>query len=244
MEADLSKLIKLLIKNSLNKYLILLVLVFSHAAIAAESPKGGVLLVVGDSLSAAHGLAREKGWVSLMNQRVIELGYPLVIVNKSVSGATTQNGVDHLPEWLEEVHPTHVLLALGSNDGLRGLYLPMMKKNLEKMIMISQKKGAQVILVGFMIPPNHGPDYSEAFKKIFPAVAKEQDLPFVPFLLEGMATDKKFFQDDALHPNEVAQPILLENVWKILEPIIKPSSNISFGLNRNKYIITEFNRCI
>lgn len=205
----------------LKKCLLISVLLLASIAKAAV-PAGDTLLVVGDSLSAGHGLPPEKDWVSLLNQRMLELGYPMVVVNKSFSGATTQNGVDRLPGWLKEVHPTRVLLALGSNDGLRGLSIPLMKKNLEKMIQVSEQEGAKVILVGFMIPPNYGPDYSEAFKNVFPALAKERGLPFVPFLLEGIATDKKYFQDDALHPNEAAQPILLENVWKILEKEVKP----------------------
>jgi acyl-CoA thioesterase-1 len=138
-----------------------------------------------------------------------------------VSGETTQNGVERLPKWLEEVHPTYVILALGSNDGLRGSPVILMQKNIEKMIDLSQEEGAKVILVGFMIPPNYGPEYSEAFKKVFPALAEKYRLPFVPFLLEGIAGDRKFFQEDGLHPNETSQSVLLENVWKILEPVIK-----------------------
>ncbi len=179
-----------------------------------------VLLVVGDSLSAGYGIPAEKTWVSLLNQRFMELNQPILVVNKSISGATTQNGVDRLPKWLAEVQPTQLVLALGSNDGLRGVPLSLIKKNLNKMIKMSEEQGAQVLLIGFIIPPNYGLEYTEAFKAIFSTVAKEQQLPFVPFLLEGIANDRQYFQGDGLHPNEAAQPILLENVWKILAPAL------------------------
>jgi acyl-CoA thioesterase-1 len=209
---------KSLVKIYLINCLTVFALVIPGAGVAVTSSQ--VLLVVGDSLSAGYGISPEKNWVSLLNKRFTELSQPMLVVNKSISGATTQNGVDRLPKWLEEVHPTHVVLALGSNDGLRGVSVSLIKNNLKKMIKMSEAQGAQVILIGFLIPPNYGPDYTEAFKDIFSTVAKEQEVPLVPFLLEGIAHNRQYFQGDGLHPNEAAQPILLENVWKILAPAL------------------------
>lgn len=198
------------------KYLLVLVLGFTGASQAALLTKD-VLLVVGDSLSAGYGISPDNTWVSLLSKRFSELDYPFVIVNKSVSGATTQNGVDRLPQWLAELHPKQVIVALGSNDGLRGISVLSTKKNIENMIVLSQKEGAKVILIGFMVPPNYGPDYANTFKNVFPALAEKHELTFVPFLLEGIAEDRKYFQADGFHPNEAGQQVMFENVWKILE---------------------------
>ncbi|MEY3182793.1 MAG: hypothetical protein RLZ35_778 [Pseudomonadota bacterium] len=214
----MNKLIGYLLKKGLYPYCFIAVTTVAILSSAFAQERN--ILVVGDSLSAGYGIAPEKTWVSLLSERLAEKGYPFVVVNKSVSGSTTQSGVDRLSGWLEEVHPKYTILALGSNDGLRGQPITLTKKNLEKMVNLSEEKGAKVILVGFMIPPNYGQEYSDAFKEVFSVVAKEKDLPFVPFLLEGMATEKKYFQADGLHPNEDAQPILLNNVWSILEPVL------------------------
>ena len=217
------KLIRLLITFVL-KTVIVFIFAFTSLAMA-EVPEEESILVVGDSLSAGYGFSADKSWVSLLKERLKSLGYTQVVVNKSVSGATSQQGVDRLPSWLEETHPTYVILALGSNDGLRGQPILSLKKNLEKMMTEIQQAGAKVILVGFNIPPNYGPEYTEAFQNVFSALAEQHEVPFVPFLLKGIEKEKAYFQADGLHPIEEAQSILLENIWAVLQPVLKVNPN-------------------
>lgn len=180
-----------------------------------------VLLIMGDSLSASYGIPADKSWVSLLDNRITEQKLPVVIVNKSISGTTTQNAAERFNLLLNSIHPTMVLLAVGSNDGLRGVSPVFIKKNLEQMILECQLEGIKVILVGFMVPPNYGPTYTEQFKAVFPQLAAKYNVPFIPFLLEGIADKPQYFLPDGVHPNEIAQPIILENVWAVLGPLLK-----------------------
>jgi len=178
------------------------------------------LLILGDSLSAGYGLVPQSGWVALLEQRIKDQGLAVSVENRSVSGSTTADGLSKLPNLLTTLHPRWLILALGSNDGLRGYAIQDMKNNLQNMIDLAQKQKTQVILIGFAMPPNYGSDFSEAFKAVFAKLADENQLPFVPFLLEG-ATNGRYRQPDNLHPNEDAQPIILDNVWSVLEPHLK-----------------------
>lgn len=198
---------------------IFIALLLPTVALAAKTSTETVL-VLGDSLSAGYGIDPSKGWVTLLNNRLSDQYAAITIVNKSVSGSTTQNGLERLPELITQFHPTLVILALGSNDGLRGMSLFQMRKNLEKMINFSEAAGAKVLLIGFLIPSNYGPPYSDQFAKIFPALSEKYDLPFVPFLLEGVAQNPQYVQADNLHPNEAAQPIILENVWPVFKKMV------------------------
>ena len=182
-------------------------------AVKADKP---VILVYGDSLSAAYRMPQEQGWVSLLQQRLREEGYPHHVVNASVSGETTSGGLSRLQITLRQHKPDIVLLELGANDGLRGLPLAQMRNNVETMIKTIKATGADVVLLGIMIPPNYGPKYTQEFSQSFTELAKRFDLPLVNFLLEGVAGKPELTLDDGLHPSAIAQPRILENVWQIL----------------------------
>jgi len=200
-----------------------LILPAAQAQTAAPAPGSAArtLLVVGDSLSAEYGLARGTGWVPLLARRMSEQYPNYQVVNASISGDTTSGGVTRLPALLERHKPAVVILELGSNDALRGLSLQMTEQNLRDMARRSRQAGARVLIVGMQIPPNYGRDYTQRFAALFPAVARAEQAGLVPFLMEGMATDRALFQADGIHPNEQAQPALLENVWAALRPILE-----------------------
>jgi len=182
---------------------------------------GKTILVYGDSLSAAYGLAEKHGWVALLAERLKRERSDYSVVNASISGETTSGGLSRLSKALARHKPAVLVLELGANDGLRGLPVAEMKKNLAAMIQQAQKAGARVLLVGIRMPPNYGPDYTREFEAAFADLAKRHRTALVPFLLEGMGEDLDKFQADRIHPNEAAQPILLDNVWKGLRPLLK-----------------------
>ncbi len=203
------------------RVLILLLMLPSHAPGAEARAPTGIIMVFGDSLSAAHGLAPEQGWVHLLQQRLRQQGYRYRVVNASVSGDTTASALQRLPRALARHKPELVILELGGNDGLRGLPLADMRANLAKMIRLIQAQGAQVLLVGMQIPPNYGHRFARQFQAVYPELARQFGIPLVPFLLEGIATQRAFFQPDQIHPNARAQPILLDNVWARLAPLLR-----------------------
>ena len=174
----------------------------------------------GDSLSAAYGIAAKRGWVTLLAERLQRERLDYSVVNASISGETTAGGVSRLPRALAQHKPAVVILALGANDGLRGLPVAEMKKNLAAMIGMSRRAGAQVLLVGMRVPPNYGPEYTRDFAAAFAELTRARKTALAPFLLEGVAEDLRLFQPDRIHPTENAQPILLENVWKALRPLL------------------------
>lgn len=178
------------------------------------------ILVFGDSLSAAYGIAANRGWVTLLVDRLKRERLDYSVVNASISGETTAGGLARLGRMLETHRPAVVLLELGANDGLRGLPVAAMKKNLGAMILMGQKAGAKVLLVGMRLPPNYGPQYTNAFDGAFAEVAKAHKAALVPFLFEGFGDRRELFLEDRIHPNEQAQPLLLENVWKGLRPLL------------------------
>jgi acyl-CoA thioesterase-1 len=176
------------------------------------------LLVLGDSLSAEYGLPRGTGWVQLLNQQLRKEGSPWQIANASISGETTAGGLSRLPELLRRIKPRLVIIELGANDALRGLSLAATQKNLKEMIVQSKQSGAEVLLIGMQIPPNYGQDYTRQFARLFVTLAQSEQVPLLPFFLEGVATRPELFQADRIHPNEQAQTIMFGNVWKALEP--------------------------
>jgi len=184
---------------------------------AAAAPK---ILVFGDSLSASYGIAANRGWVTLLEERLKRERLDYSVVNASISGETTAGGVARLGKMLEAHRPAVVLLELGANDGLRGLPVAAMKKNLAAMVAMGQKAGAKVLLVGMRLPPNYGPEYTSAFDGAFAELAKAHKAALVPFLFEGFGDRRELFLEDRIHPNEQAQPLLLENVWKALRPML------------------------
>lgn len=195
---------------------LVLALLFSTApALAART-----VLVLGDSLSAGYGIRLEAAWPSLLAARLSEQRLDYSVANLSISGETTAGGRARLDAALKAHRPAVVVLALGANDGLRGLPLVQMRDNLETMIATSRAAGAKVLLAGMRLPPNYGP-YAVRFQAVFTDLAAQRRLPLLPFLLEPVATRPGLFQADNLHPTAEAQPLILDHVWPALAPLLK-----------------------
>ncbi|WP_272227426.1 arylesterase [Methylophilus methylotrophus] len=194
-------------------------LFFADAALA-ETLSKPVILVFGDSLSAAYGIPKEKGWVNLLAQRIKDKQLPYEVANASVSGETTAGGLSRLPAAIQQFKPSIVLIELGANDGLRGLPIDAMKNNLEKMIAACKQVNARVVLLGMLIPPNYGPKYTNGFKQVYLELSQTYKTPFVPFFLDGVSGHSDLVIEDGLHPNVIAQPKILENVWPTLKPLL------------------------
>jgi len=187
---------------------------------------GSTILVFGDSLSAAYGVRPEQGWVTLLTQRLQTQGYGYQVINASVSGETSSGGLERLPRALSLHAPDILILELGANDGLRGLPVNAMHDNLAEMVRLAQAAGARVLLVAIRIPPNYGPRYTDEFGRAYGEIAQKYHLPLVPFLLEKVALDAALMQEDGLHPNAAAQPIILDTVWPHLKPLLKNKTQI------------------
>jgi acyl-CoA thioesterase-1 len=199
---------------------ILLVWVIASVSAKAETP---VILVLGDSISAGYGLGHvEQGWVALLQARLKDQEYGYQVVNASVSGETTAGGLARLPRALTLHQPKIVILELGGNDGLRALPIAQMRANLARMTDLASAAGAKVLLLGMRMPPNYGPDFTEQFRMSFSDLARDKKLPLVPFLLNDIALFPNLMQADGIHPNELGQPKLLDNVWPSLKPLLRP----------------------
>jgi acyl-CoA thioesterase-1 len=188
---------------------------------APAAAAAGTILVYGDSLSAAYGIGQKDGWVNLLGGRLKQTKPDYSVVNASISGETTAGGAARIDAALGRFKPDVVVVALGGNDGLRGLPVGEMKANLGKIVRASQSRGARVLVVGMRIPPNYGPKYTQAFYDAFAEIARETKSAYVPFLLERIADQRTYFQPDQIHPTAEAQPLLLDTVWKGLEPLIR-----------------------
>ena len=191
----------------------------------AEPPR---VLVVGDSLSAEYGLVRGRGWVALLQQRIAQSPQKNVrgheVVNASISGDTTAGGRSRLPALLKQHHPAIVILELGGNDALRGLPLEATRTNLTEMARASKAAGARVVIAGMQLPPNYGRKYGDEFAALFASVARSEGAALVPFLLQGVADGPQadtMFQPDRIHPKAEAHTIILDNVWPVLQPLMK-----------------------
>jgi len=182
---------------------------------------GGTVLVYGDSLSAAYGLSTDAGWASLLQARLKHEGMDYTVRNASISGETTSGGAARIAEALAAHKPRVIIVALGANDGLRGLPPGQMRANLAKIVVASQRAKARVLLVGMQMPPNYGAAYTQQFAQVYVELARKYKTALLPFLLEGMADRRELFQADDLHPTAAAQPLLLENVWTALRPLLK-----------------------
>ncbi len=194
------------------------------AAGAATARAAGNVMVFGDSLSAAYGLAPSQGWPALLGKKLETAAPAWRVVNASVSGETTAGGLRRLPEDLKRHQPRIVVIALGANDALRGQPIAASRANLEKMVRLARDAKAIPVLVGLMIPPNYGIDYAGQFRDMYRDIAKRMKVPLVPFLLEGLAEKRELFQADQLHPTAEAQPLILDNVWPVLGGVIAQSS--------------------
>lgn len=188
-------------------------------AVAQAAPTRSVL-VLGDSLSAAHNIPVESGWVHLLGERLGKMEPPWRVVNASISGETSLSGRNHLPALLAKERPAVVVIELGANDGLRGLPLDALRDNLAAMIDLAQKRGARVLLLGIELPVNYGPQYRDGLRAIYADLARSKRTGLVPFLLEGVALDPTLMQDDGLHPLAAGEPRVLDNVWQGLAPLL------------------------
>jgi acyl-CoA thioesterase-1 len=195
---------------------------------ASASPKPdsrATLLVVGDSLSAEYGLERGSGWVALLQKRLQQQRAGIEVVNASISGDTTSGGRSRLPALLAQHQPGIVIIELGGNDALRGLPLNMTQANLSAMTQAAKAAGARVLIAGMQVPPNYGQKYARDFAALFATVAKAEGAALVPFLLKGIADGPDalaMFQPDRIHPTAAAQPLMLDNVWPVLKPLLRP----------------------
>jgi acyl-CoA thioesterase-1 len=178
------------------------------------------ILVFGDSLSAAYQIPPEQGWVSLLENKVKTSLPDAVVINSSISGETTAEGLNRLTPLLDKYKPDIVILELGANDGLRGLPVIDIQSNLKAMIELSLKAQAKVLLIGIHLPVNYGSTYTEQFYNVYTQMKEKYDIPLVPFLLEHVALDPQLMQADHLHPTAAAQPLLLDNVWPYLKPLL------------------------
>lgn len=178
------------------------------------------MLVLGDSLSAEYGLARGKGWVNLLQERLRAEKIDATIVNASISGDTTSGGAARLPGLLKSHRPDILIIELGANDALRGLPVAATEANLRGMIKAGQAINAKILLLGMRIPPNYGPSYAENFHAMYAKLAQANKTALVPFFLEGIATREDMFQPDRIHPLATAHPIMLDNVWPVLKPLL------------------------
>jgi len=176
--------------------------------------------VLGDSLSAGYGMDREKSWVALLETRLEDRGYVYRVLNSSISGDTSQGGLTRLPRLLERYQPQIVIIELGANDGLRGIDPAVTRVNLADMIRQSQAAGARVLLTGIRLPPNYGSAYLQQFESMYADLANEYHTLLVPFFMDGVALEPGLLQADNIHPNEQGQPVLLDNVWAVLEPAL------------------------
>lgn len=180
------------------------------------------LMIVGDSLSAAYGVQSEEAWVALLKERLGEEGLEQwQVVNASISGETTDGGLRRLPRLLDKNEPEVVIIELGGNDALRGFPPDVIRKNLATMIEQVNETGARALLVGMQIPPNYGKRYTTAFAEIYPELAEEHETELVPFFLDGIYDQEGMMQGDDIHPTAEAQGQLLDNVWPVLEPMLR-----------------------
>lgn len=196
-------------------------LLWGAAALATQSAP--VILVFGDSLSASYGIPADRGWVSLLEQRIHQKKPGYRVVNASISGETTSGGRYRIEQVLAEHRPAVVILELGVNDGLRGLPLDAAASNLNAIITACRNRKARVLLIGMRLPPNYGHAYAAKFQAIYQQAAQRHKIPLLPFLLEGFAGDPELFQADGLHPTTAAQPLIMERVWKLLQPMLATS---------------------
>ena len=188
--------------------------------VVAAAPPAPTILIVGDSISAGYGLPPDAGWTTLLQQRLAAQHYPHRVVNASISGDTTAGGRARLDALLAQDRPAITVIELGGNDGLRGGSLDAMRANLDAMVVAAQKAGSRVLLVGMQLPPNYGPAYVSRFDATYADVAKARHVALVPFLFEGFGDDNALFQPDRIHPVVAAQPRLLDNVWRELQPLL------------------------
>jgi acyl-CoA thioesterase-1 len=197
----------------MRRFLAFLLLFASAQSFGSETP---TVLVFGDSLSAGYGIDVDQSWATLLQARLKEQGYEHRVVNASIGGDTTESGAARIGQAIETFSPALIILELGGNDGLRGIPPNTMRGNLRKIITTSAESGAAVVLLGIRIPPNYGQRYIDEFEGVFRELAGELDVPWIEFFMEGVALNEELMQEDGIHPNAIAQPLLLDNAWPII----------------------------
>jgi acyl-CoA thioesterase-1 len=198
-------------------------LVLALAATLGASPAvraEEIIAVLGDSLTAGFGVAPDEAYPALLQERLRREGYDYRVVNAGVSGDTTAGGLRRV-DWVLRSRPSIAIVALGGNDGLRGLSVAAMRANLEQIVRRFRAAGVQVLLAGMRVPPNYGEPYGREFAAAFPAVARKTGVPLVPFLLDGVAGDPRLNQADGIHPNAKGQSVIVERVWPYLKPFLR-----------------------
>jgi acyl-CoA thioesterase-1 len=188
----------------------------------AQSSDAPTVLIFGDSLSAGYGLEVDQSWASLLQARLTQQGYEHRVVNASISGETTEGGATRIDNALQDFSPALIILELGGNDGLRGFPASRMKANLEKIVTRAKATGAAVVLLGIRIPTNYGQRYSNEFEDVFRQISAKYDIQWIEFFMEGIALNDDLLQEDRIHPNAEAQPILLDNAWPIIRAKLQP----------------------
>lgn len=184
----------------------------------ADTP---VILVLGDSISAAYGINTEQGWVTLLQNHLKQNAYPYKVINASVSGDTTRTGLKRLPVVLAKYHPEIVIVALGGNDGLRGLPFTEIEASLERIILLCQKQLAKVLLVGVRLPPNYGEAYTSQFTELYSKIGKNMNVPLVPRLLDKVSDFRELLQEDGIHPTAQGQAQIMQNIMAGLGPLLR-----------------------
>jgi len=195
---------------------ILVSLLFLSLATNAASTESPTIVIFGDSLSAGYGIEVDQSWAALLQSRLKEQGYEHQVVNASISGETTEGGATRIDAALQDFSPDLIILELGGNDGLRGFPAARIKDNLEKIVSRAKATGAAVVLLGIRIPSNYGPRYSAEFEGVFRQISADLDVEWIEFFMEGIAMNDALLQEDRIHPNAEAQPILLDNAWPII----------------------------
>jgi len=196
-------------------------LLFTASCQAEEHHRA--ILIVGDSLSAGYGIDAKQSWVALLQDRLTAEGYGYRVINASISGDTTSGGLRRLPRALEQHSPDIVVIELGGNDGLRGTPTTVIRSNLASMIELSQTTGAHVLIAGMQMPPNYGAEYTGKFSAVYAELADDYDAALVGFFMDSVALDPALMQADGIHPNADGQPLLLGNIWPVLEELLQPA---------------------
>jgi acyl-CoA thioesterase-1 len=198
----------------MRKILTFLLLISTTAAHAANVP---TVLVFGDSLSAGYGIDVDQSWTALLQARLRSQGYEHRVINASISGETTEGGKTRISPALDNFSPDLVILELGGNDGLRGFPTEIMKANIRAIIETTRDRDVGIVILGIRIPTNYGPRYTQAFEQVYRDLAEEFSVPWIEFFMDGVALSEELMQDDGIHPNAIAQPILLDNAWPIIQ---------------------------
>ena len=200
---------------------ILISLLLTLIAASAAGAGAPTIVIFGDSLSAGYGIEVDQSWAALLQARLNEQGYEHQVVNASITGETTEGGATRINNALKEFSPDLIILELGGNDGLRGIPTSQMKANLSKIVSRAKASGAAVVLLGIRIPTNYGARYSTEFEAVFRQVSTDLDVHWIEFFMEGIALNDDLLQDDRIHPNAIAQPILLDNAWPVISATLK-----------------------